>query len=495
MSGYEFEQFDKSAFNETIVAELSSIIHLQWPYGINSRVVNPLEVNGGTVTQVDKQLNVATAASTNNSAIMLSRDILKYNAGQGAVTRFTARFTAGVAGNTQLIGVGNAADGLFFGFDGTSFGVLRRRGGEFEVRTLTITTASSTAENITVTLDGVADATVAVTASGDTSQTAYEIANHDYKSLGNTGWVVKAIGNTVVFVSIAANATQTGTYSIAGTTVVGSFAQTLAGISPEDNWTPQTTWNEDKFDGTGSSGITLDKTKGNVYQVRYQWLGFGQITFYIENPDTGVLELCHAIKYANQNILTSIDNPTLPMHVSSINTTNDTVITINSGSMSAFVEGKEEELGPTFGADNLMVETTTNEVPVLAIQSKLVFINATNRVRIKPVFLNFSSNLKTTGSSNTIFRLYSDPTTLTGAVFTDVATDESTISADTSSTAFTGGNIIGTIILGHTESIAIPLFEAIFRTAAATTLLITSEISNAHAQNEVGATINWRELF
>jgi hypothetical protein len=67
---------------------------------------------------------------------------------------------------------------------------------------------------------------------------------------------------------------RTGTYSLSSaTTAVGSFAQTIAGVNPTDVWTAQTAWNgADIFDGNGLTSVTLDPTKGNVYQIAYQWL-------------------------------------------------------------------------------------------------------------------------------------------------------------------------------------------------------------------------------
>lgn len=43
----------------------------------------------------------------------------------------------------------------------------------------------------------------------------------------------------------------------------------------------QAAWNVDRFDGTGQSGTVLDLTKGNIYEVRLQWLGVGVVQFWI----------------------------------------------------------------------------------------------------------------------------------------------------------------------------------------------------------------------
>jgi hypothetical protein len=50
-------------------------------------------------------------------------------------------------------------------------------------------------------------------------------------------------------------------------------------IDGADTWHPRSEFN-DPLDGTGNSGIDLDITKGNVFKIDYQWLGFGTINFY-----------------------------------------------------------------------------------------------------------------------------------------------------------------------------------------------------------------------
>ena len=100
-----------------------------------------------------------------------------------------------------------------------------------EVRTLTVTTKSTTAENITITLDGDALATVAVTdqTAGTTSSTATEIAAADYSGVG-TGWTAVAVAATVVFTSLDTLDSHTGTYTLSSaSTAVGTFAQTTVG--------------------------------------------------------------------------------------------------------------------------------------------------------------------------------------------------------------------------------------------------------------------------
>jgi len=247
MSNNVVEENQKTAFGELLVAKLKPQIQADFSYNINPEVWHD-HSNNGTASVDEHRMKLSTGAGANQSAQIQTRVAVKYNAGQGGLTRLTALFTTGVANSEQTAGIGDSTDGYFFGYNGSDFGILRRRGGHKEVRTLTITTASTTNENITITLDGDADSTVTVTNSGVISTTANEIADHDYSSLGS-GWEVHSDGDgTVKFVSYDSE-THTGSYSLSGTTAVGSYAQDIAGLAPTDTWTLQADTSQGAGDG------------------------------------------------------------------------------------------------------------------------------------------------------------------------------------------------------------------------------------------------------
>lgn len=486
----------KSAFGELAVAEPTQMVALQFPYNLNAAQAIPFPGNGGTITNGDTHANVSTGTNSDGFALILSRDVLKYSPGEGALARFTAKFTAGVASSEQIAGAGANLNGFFFGFDGASFGVLRRSAGLPEVRDLQITTASTTAEDITITLDGDADATVTVTNSADVCITAREIATHNFASLG-VGWGAEAHGDTVTFVSLDA-ASHPGTYSLSGaTTAVGSFSSSIVGVSATDSWTAQTAWNIDKMDGAGESGMTLDKTKGNVYQIHYQWLGYGAITFSVEDSETGEFQDVHIIKYGNTNTIPSLANPTLPLTIEARNLGNTSDLTVSSSSMAGFSEGKETFLGPSFAASNLFtIGNVTTEEPVLTIRNKRVYQNTINQVRIIPEFVTFVSNLND-ARGNTVFRVYANATPENLCSYSDVATNSSVVEKDTAGLDFdiSVAQLQNTFILSATDSEIFNISQLKGKVAPGSTLMITAQPSKGHATNEVGATINWKELF
>ena len=427
----------KTAFGELSVANLTPIVQLSFAYNIHSDLVLSPTNNGGTVVQAANKAKLQTSAAANASAHLNSRVPIKYHPGQGALIRFTAVFTEGVANSTQWIGVGDVDDGYFFGYNGDTFGVLKRQGGVREVRTLTISTGSSHAENITITLDGDAKADVAVTNTGDITLTANEIVAADYSDVG-TGWSAHAMGAVVHFISYDA-VSHSGSYSLSSaTSAAGTFASQLVGATPTETVVNQSNWSTDTMlDGSGPSGMTLTTTFGNVFQIRYQWLGFGEIEYSIENSVTGLLELVHRIEYANANTIPSIDNPTLPLSAQVNNAANTSDITLETSSMGGFIEGEFHLAQVDKGTSVEVAGIGTSETPALTIHNHILFQGAFNKV--VTIITEISASAEGTKPSTIRVRRNA---TLTGASFSAIDANTSVIFVDTAATALSGGELL-----------------------------------------------------
>ena len=142
---------------------------------------------------------------------------------------------------------------------------------------------------------------------------------------------------------------KTGTFSLSGTTAVGTFAETVTGVSSTDTWIAQTAWNGDKLDGTGASGITADWSKGQVFQIDIQYLGFGGIVFKVEvvgsgnNPDFVVV---HTIAVPNSRTTPTVTQPSFPFTMSAYSAGSTTDVSVEISSFAGFVEGKPMLNGP-----------------------------------------------------------------------------------------------------------------------------------------------------
>ena len=289
----------------------------------------------GTVIAESDLFTCSTGITSLASATLQSKERIKYRPGQGMITKFSALYPASVANSILIAGIGHAESGCYFGYNGTIFGILYVNGGVREIRTLTITTKSSTAETITITLDGI-DYTVAVTNGTNINKTAYEI------SLGTFGpWSAVSRSADVVFLNNSAGI-KSGVYAITGTTVVGTFAQTTAGVSSTDTWIPQSEWNCDKLDGTGNSGIILDPSKGNNYTISIQYLGFGAITFGVEshvNNNHNDYINVHTLQRNNNVSVPILNNSSYPFTMVAYSAGSTDNLSVSSGGYSMFLSG------------------------------------------------------------------------------------------------------------------------------------------------------------
>lgn len=360
-------------------------------YGLSSTNELVTTNASGTGTASDSAFICTTGATIYGAGSIQSRERVIYRPGQGIVLRFTGLFSSPVANSYQVVGFGHAEDGIFFGYKGTQFGILYNSRGKREVRTLTISTKSSTAENAVVTLDGTAF-NVAVTNGASTVQTAYEVSQGTY-----TGWNAEAIGSTVVFVANSVGL-KSGSFSISGSTVIGSFAQTSAGQAVTESFIPQSTWNGDKLDGLGNSGITADWTKFNVFQVGLQYLGAGAIVFQVEgayagnNPDWVTV---HTLLLPNTLTQTSFGNPTFPFTMSAYSLGSTTNLTVKCGSFGAFIEGERKVHGDRLSYINSSTGVTAAAYQCLfTIRNTRYYGSRTNQTVIK--ILSVAAALKHT---------------------------------------------------------------------------------------------------
>lgn len=478
------QTLDKTAFGELSTADLSPEVQIQFPYAINTELIL-VKDNNGTTSVENNMAKLSTGAQANSTAELNTFIPLKYHPGQGALVRFTAIFTTGVSGSTQLAGIGNTADGLFFGYNGTDFGILRKQGGAQEVRTLTVSTGSTTNEDVTITLDGDAKSDVAVTNNASIYTTANEIAAADYSAVGR-GWDAHSPGDGTVVFKGYCSLVQNGAYSLTASTAVGSFAQTLAGVLPTDTWINQTGWNIDK--ANGSDLPSLDQTKGNVYQIRYQWLGFGMVSFYIEHPDDGEFHLVHQIRYANENTIPSLDNPTLPLCLFSQNEANTSDVIVRSSSMGSYTEGMTDGGHVHHGIESIFTAVGTTETPVLTIHNKNIYQGKENRVRIKVIIITASVE----GTKPSILRVKLNPT-LEGASYTDIDASDSVINYDTSASSISGGDLQITRGFAKSDADDIDLGQNTFFVNPGEFMTLTLEATASTVDGVVS--INWEELF
>ena len=230
-------------------------------------------------------------------------------------------------------------------------------------------------------------------------------------------------------------------------TVFGILHRNSASGSPIDTFISQSTWNVDKADGTQTLPVQ-DWAKGNVFEVQFQFLGFGTLRFFVEDSASGDFVLVHTIPYANENVLPSLGDPVLPVSIFVDNGLNNTELKIMSGSMSVFVEGAVHINGLNNSVDHLKNIGTT-ETNILTLQNRLTYVGKTNNHLIFPSFVSIAT---IAGNKPVLIRLVVNATLGGTPVFVDVDTNTSIAAFDVAGTTVTGGNAAMTVALGKEDS-------------------------------------------
>ena len=182
----------------------------------------------------------------------------------------------------------------------------------------------------------------------------------------------------------------------------------------------------------------LDPHKFNVYGISFQWLGAGEITYWIENRHVGLLVPVHKILYANFNDEMSLKNPSLHLHAKALNTTAGASTTLAIGNMAAYAYGKREFSGPRQAHRAALAYTTGAERLVLAIENKHSVFGGTlnNRSTINPTHLSWSTD----GTKSGVFRIYR--CTIAGGTSADINANTSLAKAYTGTPTLSNQKLI-----------------------------------------------------
>ena len=483
MSLSQVENYNPSAsstFGDTIVAELRPIVTLKATYGILDEC-QTFTATGGSAAATNGEFVMQTGTSVGGYGVIWSRQPVVYVPGVGSEARLTARFTTGVANGLQLAGYFTAVDGMFFGYNGTRFGVMHRHGGAIEIRTLTVTAGSGGAATVTVTLNGVAY-TAPVT-SGSVQLNAHEIEQALNAGAAANLWYIQHINDTVIFVSKDA-APKAGTYSVSVSTgtFAGNIAQNRAGAAPAEDWTYQSDWLIDK-------APWFDPTKGNLFKMEYAYLGYGPLKFSIFNPGANKWQQVHVINWTNSNAGVNFGNPSLRCGWASASLGSTTNLTVAGASAMAGLQGRANR-AHAFGVSGTATGVSTTQTQVLTIQVRREFGDRAAVCVIVPKTLSISTD----ATKGAIFNLYRNPVVAGNTVHTYVDETQSACTYDTAGTTVSGGRILGSYSIGPAGRATINLTDINDVLISGDELVITAAITSGPV-SEMTASLVWDEII
>lgn len=377
-----------SAFGENLSVTVTPVIQLDALYGFDPREFQSFSQFGGFSETTGTIFKCHTGTDPYGYGVLRSNRILRYRPGQGAMARFTAAFENPQTGVTLRAGLFSQEQALNIGYDDVTgqFGILRQNGGKAEIWKLTVTAATG-ADNVTITLNGVAH-TVALVAD-DTTGTAAQIASNTF-----AGWTVEQCDDRVTFLSNSVGPLP-GAFTMTGTVSTGTFTQSQAGVPHTNNWTYQSDWNIDSMDGNGPSGVTMDWSKLNIFQVNFRWLGAGEIRWAMENPDNGDIVFVHHENYSNRNTDVHLDNPSFRIGYIAANLTGNAVTDshITGASMLAAIEGEIVDNSYTTATSSGTKTALSQNVlhNLISIKNAIVHKDKINLREVKPKTLSISS--------------------------------------------------------------------------------------------------------
>ena len=198
----------------------------------------------------------------------------------------------------------------------------------------------------------------------------------------------------------------------------------------------QASWNGDKMDGTGVSGVTLDPTKTQILYMDFEWLGVGTVRCgFVQD---GKLYVCHSFHHANTTTSVYMTTATLPVRY-------EIEDSAGAGDPSSLQQicstvmsegGYNQKSAPIWARRTAVMTATTSFQPIVSIQIKS---GSEGAVIIPSQF----TALPVGSVLDYEVALIKNPT-LTGASFTSNSLN---VNYDVTATALTGGTIVSTTFI------------------------------------------------
>jgi hypothetical protein len=332
----------KSAFGENVAIPITPKIQGDGVYGLDPREFQTFTFsNSGIATNGNSLLRVGAGTDANSYGVIRSTNFLRYRPGQGAVCRFTTAFSENPVGFTQRAGLFNQENAIQIGYAHTNgqFGVLRASGGKTDIHKFTFSTLAN--GDVTVTLNNTGFTAVTLNTGSLAGNIAQLVRGLEAQALFNALYIAEYDQTSITVLATSLGA-QTGTFNITSTATITFTNQTLqTGVAQTENWTFQEDFNLDKLDGTGTSGVTIDPSNLNVYQINFRWLGAGEIRYAVENPLNGDMFFFHHEHYSNRNTIPHLDNPSMKVGYVAANLGGATsgVVTCTGASFLGAIEG------------------------------------------------------------------------------------------------------------------------------------------------------------
>jgi hypothetical protein len=232
--------------------------------------------------------------------------------------------------------------------------------------------------------------------------------------------------------------TQNGVYFQVNNTTNSFVLRTYISGSVDDTTrkVDQSSWNGDKLDGTGASGLTLDLTHPQILWMDFEWLGVGSVRcgFIID----GQYIVCHTYNtanvYGNSVYMTTAILP-IRYEITNTGTTSGTS-NLKQICSSVVSEGGLEQTS----IEHVATMTTSTSGSFLTTTYKPLVSIRLASTSLGAVVLPYNVNFLPTTTDNYQIALIKNGT-LTGASYSAVSSDTN-VEFDISSTSISSGTVV-----------------------------------------------------
>jgi len=285
-----------------------------------------------------------------------------------------------------------------------------------------------------------------------------------------------------------------------GSTSISFVERSIVTGTQTETRVPQSSWSQDKLDGTGPSGYTLDVSKGQIMWTDIEWLGLGtvRVGFVID----GQFIHCHSFHHANLISSTYITTGSLPIRYEITNTgVTTSASTLKQVCSTVISEGGYELRGLQQGVG------TTITSPVGLTTSTLYYTIVSIRLKSSPdrldaiVILTALSLLGATNNANYNWQVRANGIS-SGATWVSAGTD-SAVEYKIDGGTYSGGRILAAGFFNSSQQGSTPvdiLKEALFKfqlerdgltkTPYELSLICSSDAANA----QVFGSMDWEEI-
>jgi hypothetical protein len=242
--------------------------------------------------------------------------------------------------------------------------------------------------------------------------------------------------------------------------------------------------------------MKLDTSKGNVFQICFSYLGFGNILFYVYDQRNSVFNRVHTLSFANLNTTPLITNPAVSLWWQRINTgAAGSGGTLSTASGSLFVEGSIERLGAIYGKTSQKNLTNTTETNLITLKNNTSINSITNKSSIILSKVSFGAiDNSATNNANTVRLNIILNTTLGGTPnYTNIDGNDSIAAFDVAGTTVSGGTIIQSFSSTFSAGIQIDFIDQDVTIYPGDTLTFSLTLSGTGNPTSTTVSVNWIE--